>query len=200
MEDLREIISTNITHLRKSNGLTQVELAHRINFSDKAVSRWEKGEVLPDIETIQKLSEIFKVPMTAILEKQTDTGAKTKRNISKQEILSQFLLIFEIWTILSVIYAYLNISSGLSVWQIFLWGIPATTLLLYMVNLRHKHNILSFVYGTIFIWTFTTCLFIQLINYKAWFFFVLGIPVQGMLFIRYLVKHEQKKSMDSKTL
>jgi len=196
MENLREIIATNIINLRKAKNWTQVELARRINFSDKAVSRWEKGEVMPDIETIQRLSEVFDVPMTAIIEKQKNQQQETKTKPTKQEVLSQIFLVCEIWTILSVAYAYLNISSGLNVWKIFLWGVPATVLLLYIVNLRHKHNVSSFVYGTIFIWTFTACLFIQMIHLHAWFFFILGIPIQGMLVVRYLVKHEQRKRKD----
>lgn len=196
MSNLREIISTNITNLRKSKNWTQVELARRINFSDKAVSRWEKGEVMPDIETIQKLSEVFDVPMTEIIEKQQDVKPAEKTRPTKQEVLSQIFLVCEIWTILSVAYAYLDISSGLHIWKIFLWGVPATVLMLYIINLRHKHNISSFVYGTIFIWTFTTCLFIQMINLHAWFFFVLGVPIQGMLVIRYLVKHDKIKKQN----
>ena len=193
MANIREIISTNITNLRKEKNWTQIELARRINFSDKAVSRWEKGEVMPDIETIQKLSEVFDVPMTSIIEKQKIQKQEMKTKLTKQEVLSQVFLVCEIWTILSVAYAYLNISSGLHVWKIFLWGVPATVLLLYIVNLRHKHNISSFVYGTIFIWAFTACLFIQMINLHPWFFFILGIPIQGMLVIRYLVKHDKIK-------
>ena len=72
MKNLKEIISKNIINLRKANNLTQVELSKMINYSDKAISRWEKGEVLPDIETIQTLSEVFKVPMSAILEDSED--------------------------------------------------------------------------------------------------------------------------------
>ena len=151
---------------------------------------------MPDIETIQRLSEVFDVPMTAIIEKQKKQQQETKTKPTKQEVLSQIFLVCEIWTILSVAYAYLNISSGLNVWKIFLWGVPATVLLLYIVNLRHKHNVSSFVYGTIFIWTFTACLFIQMIHLHAWFFFILGIPIQGMLVVRYLVKHEQRKRKD----
>ena len=49
-------------------GLTQVGLAKKINYSDKAVSRWEKGEVLPDIETLDALSKIFNVPLSYLIE------------------------------------------------------------------------------------------------------------------------------------
>ena len=60
-------------------GLTQIGLAKKINFSDKAVSRWDKGEVLPDIETLESLAKIFGVSLTYMLEEHTTTKKQTKR-------------------------------------------------------------------------------------------------------------------------
>ena len=192
MENLREIVSKNIINLRKENNLTQVELAKKINYSDKAISRWEKGEVLPDLETIQTLSEIFNVPMSEILEKKEDFKKSKLSTPTKQEVLSQIFIICEIWTILSVIYAYLNISKGENIWQIFMWGIPATALILLVLNRKRKDNILSFVYGTIFVWSTITCLFLHMLNSCPWYIFVLGVPIQGMLIVRYLFNYKQK--------
>ena len=66
MEDVKRIVSQNIIRLRKEKGLTQAELAGLINYSDKAVSRWETGDVVPDLETIYALSEVLGVPVSAI--------------------------------------------------------------------------------------------------------------------------------------
>ena len=81
MESLKEIVSKNIINLRKANNLTQLELAKKINYSDKAISRWEKGEVLPDVETIQTLSIVFNVPMSAILESQDENKKIKLKNL-----------------------------------------------------------------------------------------------------------------------
>ena len=43
MDALKVIIAANITQLRKENNLTQAELAEKLNYSDKAVSKWERG-------------------------------------------------------------------------------------------------------------------------------------------------------------
>ena len=64
MENVKAIVSQNLLRLRKENNLTQAELAKRINYSDKAISRWEAGEVVPDLETIYALSEVFDVPIS----------------------------------------------------------------------------------------------------------------------------------------
>lgn len=198
MDDLREIIPQNIINLRKANHLTQIELAKKINYSDKAISRWEKGEVLPDIETIQKLSEIFNVPISAILEKQNDLSKSKLTKPSKQEILSHSFILCEIWTIISVIYAYLNISQSYNLWQIFLWGIPATALILLVLNRKRKHNITSFIYSTILTWSSITCLFLHMLKFCPWYIFILGVPIQGMLVVRYLFNYKQKPLLKSK--
>ena len=55
MENIKEIIAGNLVALRKSKRMTQQELAEKLNYSDKAVSRWEHAETLPDIETLCKI-------------------------------------------------------------------------------------------------------------------------------------------------
>ena len=61
MENIKEIIAYNLAALRKERKFTQQELASRLNYSDKAVSRWEHAETLPDIETLCKICEIYGV-------------------------------------------------------------------------------------------------------------------------------------------
>ena len=63
MKNLRDIIPKNLIYLRKQHKFTQIDLAKKINYSDKAVSRWEKGEVLPDVEVLQKVCEVYDIPI-----------------------------------------------------------------------------------------------------------------------------------------
>lgn len=56
-EELKSRVGGNISRLRRSRGLTQAELAERINYSDKAVSKWERAESLPDVLTLMNLAE-----------------------------------------------------------------------------------------------------------------------------------------------
>jgi transcriptional regulator with XRE-family HTH domain len=196
MENIREIIAKNLVILRKENNLTQIKLAQKINFSDKAVSRWEKGEVLPDIETLYKLSEIYSVPISSILEEHENVNKSKFVKPAREDVLAQIFLICEIWVIIGVIYAYLNLSMKINLWQIFLWGIPATALFLIIKNKNNKNNnIITFFCGTIFVWSFITSLFILMLNSNPWYFFLLGIPIQGMLIVRYLFNFKGKSKL-----
>lgn len=199
MENLKEIIPENIINYRKANNLTQLELARKINFSDKAVSRWEKGEVLPDIETLQKLSEIFNIPLSNLLEKHEEFGTQKFSKPKKQEVLAQTFLICEIWTIISVIYSYLIVSKGINMWQIFIWGIPATALALLIHTRKNQNNLTNFIYGTILVWSTITSTFLHMISSSPWYFFILGVPLQGILIVRYLFNYKQNHPKINKT-
>ena len=59
MKDIKVIISKNITELRQKTGMTQLELAERLNVSDKAVSRWERDECAPDLMLIPVIADLF---------------------------------------------------------------------------------------------------------------------------------------------
>lgn len=191
MDDIREVVAKNIVTLRKENNWTQVELAQKINFSDKAVSRWEKGEVLPDLETFQKLSEVFNVPISSLLESQDEVKKKKVTRITKRDVLSYIFLICEIWIVIGVIYAYFKFTSGVNLWQVFVCGVPATALVLIIKNWKKKNNIAGFVYGTVFVWTLITALFFLKLSAQPWYFFLLGVPIQGMLIVRYLFNYKQ---------
>ena len=56
-DELKSRVGANIARLRRERGMTQAELAERINYSDKAVSKWERAESLPDVLTLISLAE-----------------------------------------------------------------------------------------------------------------------------------------------
>ena len=58
---MKKTISNNMLIYRKRAGLTQAELAEKINYSDKAVSKWERGDGVPDVAVLCEMAEIFGV-------------------------------------------------------------------------------------------------------------------------------------------
>ena len=66
-EKLKNQLGSKIAAHRKRFGLTQAALAEKLNFSDKAVSKWERGESIPDVVTLAHLAELFDVPMDVLV-------------------------------------------------------------------------------------------------------------------------------------
>jgi len=78
--DERETIAKNLVKLREANRLTQAELAEQLNYTDKAISKWERGESLPDVLTLKKVATILGSDVNFILEshEEDDFIAKKK--------------------------------------------------------------------------------------------------------------------------
>ena len=84
MEDIRQILADNLTKLRKANNYTQIELGKKLGFTDKAVSKWEQGDTVPDIETLKKLSDLYHVSIDSLLDEspiETKVNTKEKNKI-----------------------------------------------------------------------------------------------------------------------
>ena len=67
MEQIRAIIAYNISELRLRAGMTQQELAEKLNYTDKAVSKWERGESVPDISVLARIAGIFGVTVDYLI-------------------------------------------------------------------------------------------------------------------------------------
>ena len=68
MQDWKFIIAKNITALRQNRKMTQAELAEKLNYSDKAVSKWERGESVPDVLVLKSIADMFGVSLDYLLE------------------------------------------------------------------------------------------------------------------------------------
>ena len=68
MSEINKVIVNNLIKLRKKNKLTQNELASKLNYSDNAISRWERAEVTPSIETLDQIAKYFDVPLSSLIE------------------------------------------------------------------------------------------------------------------------------------
>jgi len=128
MEDIKKIIANNISNLRKENKLTQLELAEKVNYSDKAVSRWERGETLPDIDILLKLCELFNVKFEYLISENPTTTMKSKPTRAElgNKLTITLLGVSLVWFLATFIYVYSGIIFDTSAWKIFIWAIPAT--------------------------------------------------------------------------
>ena len=73
MENLKLIIAKNITELRRAASMTQLDLAQKLNYSDKAVSKWERAESVPDISVLKSVAELFGVTVDHLITDHDDS-------------------------------------------------------------------------------------------------------------------------------
>ena len=180
MENINLIIGTNIKDLRKANKLTQSELAEKLNYSNKAISRWESGEVIPDVLTLNKICEVFNIPLSQIFEPNV-TEKKVKRNYKLQignKLAITLLAISMVWFIATIGFVYTKIIFNYNSWRFFVYAIPLSAIIGIIFNSIWGKKSWNFILISILIWTALTSVFITLINYHIWPIFLSGIPMQ----------------------
>ena len=77
-EQFKAIVAKNLANYRKINNLTQLDLAEKLSYSDKAISKWERGESLPDLYTLQRIADLYGITINDLAyEKQEIIKPKT---------------------------------------------------------------------------------------------------------------------------
>ena len=84
MDNVNSVIAKNLVTLRKKSNLTQLQLAEKLNYSDKAISKWEKGEALPNINVLMALADFYEVKIQDIVyEHKVVEPKKSKNRLTK---------------------------------------------------------------------------------------------------------------------
>ena len=198
-EKLKYQLGSNIAAHRKRFGLTQAALAEKLNFSDKAVSKWERGESIPDVVTLARLAELFDVPMDVLVrdkdELPKDIGSverameraveKTLKRKANKKIIQNLssLLVWFVALLTYVILATVNMSNA---WVGFIYALPVNCIVL--ISLRsawhdYRANILLI---SILSWGCLLSIHISLLAYlnlNVWMIYLLGIPGQLAIFL-----------------
>lgn len=193
--NIREVVARNLQMIRKENKLTQVELSKKINYSDKAISRWEKGEVLPDIEVLQSISKVYGVHISFFFEEQPVNFGVNKNLPGKNDVLMHMLSVCVIWTVLSILFVYVNTIYNYVLWQAFVWGVPITVFFTLRFYKKWQKDELKMILRTILVWSFLACVYLQFISYNMWLLFIIGIPVQAGIIVSYL-SNKNKRNID----
>lgn len=191
MKNIREIVANNIVTLRKQNGLTQIQLSEKINYSDKAISRWEKGEVLPDVETLQSLAGVFDVPIAYLLEEhQEENIPNCKHNMNK--VALTLVSICVVWLIATIIFAYLLGVYQYSWWQAFVWAVPVSALVGMYYNFKWGNRIVTMILMSVFVWTIVASFYLQFLSWNLWLLFLIAIPLQAVVTLSWFIKPRKK--------
>lgn len=190
MEDLEQIVAQNLTDLRKSRNWTQAELAEKLNYSDKSISKWERGEALPDLKVLYRMSELFEVPLDYF----TTEDAATRREQTEApksevgfRIGVELLLVSAVWLVAISLFAFGSTFQPFAknAWIVLIWAVPASAYVFVFFSIRWKFRVCAIVFQSILCWTLLAAVFLQmlLLEYNLWHIFLIGIPTQAAIIL-----------------
>lgn len=184
-KSIRKIIAENLTELRKGRGLTQIQLADIFGYSDKSVSKWERGDTSPDIETLYNLAAYYGVTIDDL----THEGmAKTKIDSHAQKKGGINFWVIGILTCMAVLVVMINLyifllnSTGDNHWSLFTWCLPIWALIFFIYNIIWGQKKLRPLFGSILAWSFPLGLYLELgvsteNGWSLWTIILLGAPL-----------------------
>lgn len=180
MRDINLVIGTNIKELRKANKLTQYELAEKLNYSNKAISRWESGEVVPDVLTLNRLCEIFNIPLSQIFEENVTTK-KVRKNYKLQignKLAISLLAVLMVWFVATLFFVYFQTSYNQTLWLLYVWAIPISCIVGIVFNSIWGKVMFNYLLITILNWTTLAGIYLSLLHLNLWLIFLIGVPIQ----------------------
>lgn len=211
-EKLKYQIGSNIAAYRKRAGMTQAGLAEKLNYSDKAVSKWERGESIPDVLTLMQLAEQFEVTVNDLLvdpnalpgnpgtleKAMTQVSEKAlKRKANKNVILA--LTTTLVWFVALLVFVIMSSFEVLDPysWLIFFFAIPANAIVL--LSLRSAWHDFRWNQGliTVIAWGSLLTIYMAVLvifRYHFWKLFLLGIPGQIAIWLWFRLFRPAKGS------
>ncbi len=191
MENVNGVIANNLVNLRKRSGLTQLQLAEKLNYSDKAISRWEKGEALPNIGVLLSLAEFYGVKIQDIVYPQKVVEPKKSKN--RLRALMVLLSSTLVWLIATIVYVVLSYIEGIqNEWFSFIIALPVFFLVITIFFAVWKNNLFASIFASLLVWSFILMISLVLEEYQIWMVYIIGLPLQIVIVLSALFVHFKK--------
>lgn len=201
MEEIKKIIARNLIKFRKNAKLTQLELAEKIKYSDKNISKWERADAVPDVLVLKQLADIYGVTINDFLDDNPNmpemtTNFKIKnKTLNKKQILITMLSSSLVWLVAITFYGlfeFLNIFDG-HAWKCFIIAIPLCAVVALIFTSIWCTNMLNAVMVTALIWTTAVALYVCIPVQEMWLIFILAIPLQILDILWFTFQRINKK-------
>ncbi|MBQ7369485.1 MAG: helix-turn-helix transcriptional regulator [Clostridia bacterium] len=205
LELVNQRIAKNLTYYRKASGMTQAEVAEKISYSDKSVSKWESGNGVPDIYVLIQLASLFNVTVNDLVgnsEQSPLKENKKKRNVL--HLLTMLLSCGIVWLVATIVFVTSNlVAKGSPGWLAFVYAVPVTAILLIVFSAIWKFKLLNFLSISGLVWTLLLAIYLTVKTLggpeEYWLLFLLGIPLQGLTilwaYFRYMLVRFKETSM-----
>ena len=196
MNNVKDILAQNLIKLRTENNLTQTELAEKLNYTDKSISKWEHGETTPPIDVLKDIADLYNVSHDYLVTETPDEFYDKKYNVKENapnKLLITLLSTSIVWIIATMLFVYSSIFKIERPWLFFVFAVPVSMIVLLVFNCIWGRRTLTFIIISIFMWSTLACLYLYLLEYNLWSIFIIGAPLQVALVLWSQLKTSKRK-------
>lgn len=201
MQDINIIIGKNLALLRKKHKLTQLELAEKLNYSDKAVSKWEKGDSIPSVEVLLNIAKFYEVTLDDLVNpdiKIVESNIQNSKYVKRNKVIITLLAVALVFMICTVLFVCGQLINNQGNWILFIWAVPVSMIVALVFNSVWGKSKFNYLILTVFIWTLLLGFYLEFIEYELYPLFFLGIPGQIILMLWFGLHPKNKAKTDKK--
>ncbi len=196
-EDLKITIGKNIAEYRKIAGLSQIEFAEKLNYSDKAISKWERGESLPDVIVLKQIADFFGITLNDLAGYNQKKGKfmPSLKKLLQNKILVMLLSVGLVWLIATIVFVILKLVKVFSseAWLAFIYALPVSFIVCIVfsaVFFKHQKfmQILLGVFESLLIWTLSLSVCLSINFTDIWLILIIAIPMQVLIILWNIFK------------
>ena len=202
MADLKSIIAKNIVVLRQGAKLTQSDLAEKLNYSDKAISKWERAESMPDITVLKAIADLFRVPLDYLVQENHEgtvpilPQAEPIIHKRRNHIIITLLSVLIVWFLATVSFVTLDIAS-LAHWARFLafmYALPISCIVWLVFNSIWFNARNNYLIISLMMWSAIGSIVLTLYacGVSSWQILLLGIPGQAAVLLWSRLQYRTK--------
>lgn len=204
LSELKLISASNIIRLRTQAGLTQAELGEKLNYSDKTISKWERGEAIPDAYVLTQMAEIFGVTVDYLLSTH-DAWENPNQQEGQEQGMSRHsvnmiiaIAVLGVWTMTLSVFVLLWLLDYI-VWQTFIVALPVS-ILTYMVLICvfNRRKYLQYVIAAFVLSVFVLLYFVLPLQ-KPWQLFLVAVPAIVLVFLSCNIRQRPRKKQKNQT-
>ena len=200
MQNTNEIVSKNLAKYRIASGLTQAELAEKISYSDKSISKWERGEGLPDLNILIKLANIYNIKLDDFLREKEKVKTPVLSKFHKHKKLFISILSGALtWFVATAVFMILNmiLATQHFAWMSFIVAIPVCAIVLLVFSALWGNELTNAVFSSFILWGVILSICLSIGWPKIWLLCVSAGAFQlliiGWFGYRWFVKRKDKK-------
>ena len=207
MADLKSILAENLYDLRCAKGLTQLALAEKMNYSDKAISKWERAESVPDIFTLKRIADFYGVSVDYLLTRDHPIDkrpAEVCRRTKAIRTTVTLISIVGVWLLALMYFAIHCIAfpdAVIPAWMTFIYTIVISSVVAIVFNSLWGYHRLLWIYISTLMWSVLLSLYLTILivgGLNVWMLFILGVPgeIIVVLSIRFSRKRLRREKSD----
>ncbi|WP_405345440.1 helix-turn-helix domain-containing protein [Ruminococcus sp.] len=198
MDDLKKVVAGNIIKLRTSMNLTQAQLGEKLNYSDKSISKWERGESVPDVFVLKTIADMAGVTVDYIItlhdpDEEVQIEAKGPRYSRRFITLT---VLAGIWALAVLVFVVLWLC-GIFNWLVFIYAIPVSLITLLVLNSVWGDRSWNLYIISGLVWGIICSIYLTAIKFNWWQLFLLGIPAQIIIIFAFSIRRRPKKAVNN---